>query len=186
MYYLSRDCCESWKCLWKIFCEKYFSPGISTVNVKTAKTTNLLSEQKPVCDQLLLAVNYVRMIWNPRNSQLYLSKTLDLGWLSRCNCSSEKLQYRHHQNVLHQRPAVSCDKGLIRSFRISVIPSTFCIENFFLLWKIFLISPEHLYLYWHLALTLNTKHRGLLYLSLGFWHWWKVVMAVVMLAINGL
>ena len=70
---------------------------------------------------------------------------------------------------------------------LSGFPSPFCIANFFfLLWKIFLISPEHLYLYWHLAPTLNTKHRGLLYLSLGFWHWWKVVMAVVMLAINGL
>ena len=77
---------------------------------------------------------------------------------STCNCSPQKLQYRQHQNVLHQWPVVSYDKGLIRSFPDFRHHSAS--RTFLLLWKIFLISPEHLYLYWHLALILNTKHRG--------------------------
>ena len=52
--------------------------------------------------------------------------------------SVKLLQYRHHQTVKHPRPAVSCDKGLIRSCPDIRHHSA---SRTFLLWKIFLISP---------------------------------------------
>ena len=146
MYYLSRDCCESWKCFWKMW-------KIST-NVKTANKYNKF------------ALWAEASLWSTLVSCQLCENDLEPEKLSiisqqdssTCNCSPQKLQYRQHQNVLHQWPVVSYDKGLIRSFPDFRHHSAS--RTFLLLWKIFLISPEHLYLYWHLALILNTKHRG--------------------------
>ena len=94
-----------------------------------------------------------------------------------CRCSSEKLQYRHHQNVLHQWPAVSCDKDLIRSFPDIRHLSA---SRTFLLWKIFLISLVNIFIFTGTWLSFWIRNIGGYFISLlasdtgerSLWLWW--------------
>ena len=91
--------------------------------------------------------------------------------------SVKLLQYRHHQTVKHPRPAVSCDKGLIRSFPDIRHLSA---SRTFLLWKIFLISLVNIFIFTGTWLSFWIRNIGGYFISLlasdtgerSLWLWW--------------
>ena len=156
MYYLSEDSSGSGKCLWDIFWWKLSSTSTVHYSDKTLEAKSLES----FVISTVFGVNKWKWPGIPR-----ISKIISWGLhLSRCIVP--------RKTDLIEPPISSqskCFTSLANSLLVgpdqnpSDIRTLSPVSILNLQWRRYLISWElwtgHLYLYWHLALSLNTKHQ---------------------------